>query len=182
MAAIGAGRHFGEWVSLNFRFGRRTGVRRDQFNGRSRRQADTAGLRLGCRGRRAPLSGPPASQVLGSGHRLGTLEELVGVVGFCRRRARVTRFRRYGVRRKCHAPAPSDRPAHVGLAAKSGCSSQIGETQMAFRVGAAMRGLAASASTAQITRGPSRRATRAFRHAGLDPSQSAPRSSSARRW
>ena len=58
-----------------------------------------------------------------------------------------------GLARKCHAPAPSDVPADAGLASKSGGSWQIGETQMALRVGTPVRGLGAGASTAQMTRG-----------------------------
>ena len=76
------------------------------------------------------------------------------MVSFCRRRgARDAISAIQGSARKCHAPASSDVRADVGLAAKSGGSWQIGETQMAFRVEAAVRGLAASASTAQMTRG-----------------------------
>jgi hypothetical protein len=59
----------------------------------------------------------------------------------------------YAVRRPV---SPPNVRADVGLAAKSGGSWQIGETQMAFRVRAAVCGLAASASKAQMTRGLSR--------------------------
>jgi hypothetical protein len=61
-----------------------------------------------------------------------------------------------GSARKCHTPAASDVPADAGLGAKSGGSWQMGETQMAFRVRTAVRGLATGASTAQMTRGLSR--------------------------
>ena len=67
------------------------------------------------------------------------------------------RFRRYGLGAKNVVPLrQSDVPADFGLAAKSGGSWQVGETHIGFRVWAAVRGLAASASTAQMTRGLAR--------------------------